>query len=38
VPAQLGRRAWLAVVALALLVLTVTPEPFAGGSLMNLLH
>jgi membrane-associated protease RseP (regulator of RpoE activity) len=38
VPAHLGRRAWLAVVAFALLLLTVTPEPFAGGSLMNLLH
>lgn len=38
VPAQLGRRAWLAVAALALLLLTLTPEPFAGGSLMNLLH
>lgn len=37
-PARLGRRAWLAVVALALLLLTVTPEPFAGGSLMNLLR
>ncbi|MGA8528374.1 MAG: site-2 protease family protein [Acidobacteriaceae bacterium] len=38
VPAQLGRRTWLAVAALVLLVLTLTPEPFAGGSLMNLLH
>jgi membrane-associated protease RseP (regulator of RpoE activity) len=38
VPAQLGRRAWLALVALVLLALTLTPEPFAGGSLMNLLH
>lgn len=37
-PAQLGRRGWLAVAALALLVLTITPEPFAGGSLMNLLR
>jgi membrane-associated protease RseP (regulator of RpoE activity) len=38
VPAHLGRRSWLALVALALLLLTITPEPFAGGSLMNLLH
>ncbi|MFZ0632581.1 MAG: site-2 protease family protein [Acidobacteriaceae bacterium] len=38
VPAQMGRRVWLAVAALALLLLTITPEPFAGGSLMNLLH
>lgn len=39
VPARLDRRrVWLAVAALALLVLTLTPEPFAGGSLMNLLH
>ena len=38
VPARLGRRAWLALAALAILVLTITPEPFAGGSLMNLLH
>jgi len=38
VPMRLGRRAWLAAIALALLVLTITPEPFAGGSLMNLLH
>ena len=38
VPLRLGRRTWLAVAALALLMLTITPEPFAGGSLMNLLH
>lgn len=31
-------RGWLAVAALVLFALTFTLEPFAGGSLMNLLH
>ena len=36
---QLTRRsAWLAVAGLALFILTFTLEPFASGSLMNLLH
>jgi len=31
-------RTWIAATGLLLFLLTFTPEPFAGGSLMNLLH
>lgn len=33
-----GWRPWLAFAAFALFLLTFTPQPFAGGSLMNYLH
>lgn len=37
-PATPPRRIWFAAVSLVLFILTFTPQPFAGGSLMNLLH
>lgn len=37
-PLPTRSRKWLAVAGLALFILTFTLQPFAGGSLMNLLH